>query len=72
MSALAYLPQEATVFSVGPYCNREDRRYKKNYYSITTRFHSKPDGQTTVERRSTDSQSQRKTSDEPLYPTLPL
>ena len=29
MSALAYLPQEATVFSVGPYCNREDRNYNK-------------------------------------------
>ena len=29
MSALAYLPQDATVFSVGPYSNREDRSYNK-------------------------------------------
>ena len=29
MSALAYLPQDATVFSVGPYYNREDRSYNK-------------------------------------------
>ena len=29
MSALAYVRQDATVFSVGPYSNREDRSYNK-------------------------------------------